>query len=46
MDEEAVLVGGANHSHATADLTDAIARGDYPEWTFCVQTMDPDHEDK
>lgn len=39
LDEEAVAVGGANHSHATKDLYDAIAAGDYPEWTLYLQTM-------
>jgi catalase len=30
--------------HATKDLYDAIERGDYPEWEFCVQIMpDGDH---
>ncbi|GIL51758.1 hypothetical protein Vafri_7681 [Volvox africanus] len=46
LDDEAVLVGGANHSHATKDLYDAIAAGDYPEWTLLIQTMDPADEDK
>jgi catalase len=30
-----------NHHHATADLYDAIARGDYPKWTLFVQIMSP-----
>mmetsp|Transcript_3164 Transcript_3164/g.6927 ORF Transcript_3164/g.6927 Transcript_3164/m.6927 type:complete len:493 (+) Transcript_3164:169-1647(+) len=46
LDDEAVVVGGTNHSHATKDLYDAIAAGDYPEWTLLVQTMDPVDEDK
>eukprot|EP00898_Chlorokybus_atmophyticus_P001389 jgi/Chlat1/2250/Chrsp17S02564 len=46
LDDEAVLIGGANHSHATKDLYDAIARGDYPEWKLCIQTMDPADEMK
>lgn len=46
LDDEAVIVGGKNHSHATKDLYDAIAAGDYPEWTLCIQTMDPADEDK
>ncbi len=30
--------------HATKDLHDAIERGDYPEWEFCVQVMsDEEH---
>ena len=40
LEDEAVLIGGANHSHATQDLTEAIAAGDYPEWTLFVQTLD------
>ena len=34
-------VGGSNHSHATQDLYDNIAQGNYPEWTLYIQTMDP-----
>jgi hypothetical protein len=32
-----VIVGGSNHSHATQDLYDAIAAGDYPEWKLYIQ---------
>lgn len=39
-------MGGSNHSHATADLQEAIAVGDYPEWTLCIQTMEIADEDK
>lgn len=46
MDDEAVIVGGTNHSHATKDLYDSIAAGNYPEWKFYIQTMDPEDEDK
>mmetsp|Transcript_15125 Transcript_15125/g.37688 ORF Transcript_15125/g.37688 Transcript_15125/m.37688 type:complete len:493 (-) Transcript_15125:784-2262(-) len=46
MDDEAVVVGGTNHSHATKDLYEAIAGGEYPEWTLYIQTMDPKDEDK
>jgi len=46
MDDEAVVVGGRNHSHATQDLYDAIARGEYPEWQLFLQTMSPADEDK
>lgn len=45
MDDEAAAVGGANHSHATQDLFEAIEAGDFPEWTLHIQTMDPAHED-
>nr|GMD00771.1 catalase isozyme 1 [Ipomoea batatas] len=38
-------VGGANHSHATQDLYDSIAAGNYPEWKLFIQTIDPDIED-
>ena len=31
MDDEATLVGGKNHSHATQDLYDSIAAGNFPE---------------
>ena len=44
LDDEAAVVGGKNHSHATQDLYDAIARGEFPEWRLCVQTMDPAEE--
>lgn len=46
LDDEAVQVGGSNHSHATQDLYDHIATGDYPEWTLFIQTMNPADEDK
>ena len=46
MDDEAIRVGGSNHSHATQDLYDSIAAGNYPEWKLYVQIMDPDDEDK
>lgn len=46
LDDEAVQVGGSNHSHATQDLYDHIAAGDYPEWQLLIQTMDPADEDK
>ncbi|KFM23952.1 Catalase isozyme 2 [Auxenochlorella protothecoides] len=44
--EEIAEVQGANHQHATADLWDAVASGDYPEWGLFIQTMDPADEDK
>lgn len=46
LGDEAVQVGGSNHSHATQDLYDNIADGKYPEWTLYIQTMDPSEEDK
>jgi len=44
--EEIARQQGDNHTHATADLYNAIAAGNYPEWTLCIQTMDPADEDK
>jgi len=37
LEDEAIRVGGSNHSHATQDLQDSIAAGDYPEWKLCIQ---------
>lgn len=37
---------GTNHSHATKDLYDSIAAGNYPEWKLFIQTIDPDYEDR
>lgn len=46
LEDEATQVGGSNHSHATADLYDAISAGDYPEWKLMIQTMEVQDEDK
>ncbi|KAI4977347.1 hypothetical protein ZWY2020_057259 [Hordeum vulgare] len=46
LDDEAVTVGGTCHTHATKDLTDSIAAGNYPEWKLFIQTIDADHEDR
>nr|Q9AXH0.1 RecName: Full=Catalase [Avicennia marina]AAK06839.1 catalase [Avicennia marina]AAP13538.1 catalase [Avicennia marina] len=46
MEDEAVRIGGTNHSHATQDLYDSIAAGNYPEWKLYFQIMDPDQEDR
>ena len=41
---EAEEIQGKNFNHATQDLFEAIARGDYPEWELLVQIMsDDDH---
>ncbi|BBN10895.1 catalase [Marchantia polymorpha subsp. ruderalis] len=45
LEEEAVIVGGTNHSHMTQDLFDTIAAGNYPEWGLFIQTMEPCMED-
>ncbi len=37
--QEAEAIQAKNTSHATQDLYEAIARGDYPEWELCVQIM-------
>ncbi|KAG1673753.1 hypothetical protein FOA52_002322 [Chlamydomonas sp. UWO 241] len=46
LDDEAVIVGGTNHSHATKDLYDSVAAGNYPEWTLMIQVMNPADADK
>ncbi|KAJ9146875.1 hypothetical protein P3X46_029091 [Hevea brasiliensis] len=46
LEDEAIRVGGSNHSHATQDLYDSIAAGNYPEWKLFIQTIDPADEDK
>lgn len=46
LEEEAIQVGGSNHSHATQDLYDSIAAGNYPEWKLLIQTLDPADEHK
>jgi len=37
--EEAIEVKGKDPDHATRDLFDAIAGGDYPKWRVCIQVM-------
>ena len=32
--QEALHLSGADPDHATRDLFEAIARGDYPSWTW------------
>ncbi|MDB5316458.1 MAG: katE [Rhodospirillales bacterium] len=36
---QAAEIQAKDTSHATKDLYDAIERGDFPEWEFCVQIM-------
>ena len=45
-DDEAQSTGEfqMRHSHATHDLFNAIADGDYPEYDFYIQTLDPADE--
>jgi catalase len=45
LDDEAVTVGDTCHTHATKDLTESIAAGNYLEWKHFIQTIDADHED-
>ncbi|KZF22416.1 catalase [Xylona heveae TC161] len=40
--DEANRLAGENPYHHTADLHDAIARGDYPSWTMYIQVMKPE----
>jgi catalase len=37
--KQAAEIQAQDVGHATRDLYDAIERGDYPEWEFCVQIM-------
>lgn len=39
---QAEEVQAKNFNHSTQDLYEAIERGDYPEWEFCVQIMSDD----
>jgi catalase len=39
---EANAIQSTDFNHATADLYDAIERGDYPEWELLVQIMSDD----
>ncbi len=41
---EAEELEGRDFQHATRDLYDAIAKGEYPEWELCVQLLDPEKE--
>lgn len=44
--KEAAEIQAQNTSHATQDLYEAIERGDYPEWEFCVQIMSDDYHEE
>ena len=37
--QEATRLAGENPNHATADLYNAIAKGEFPAWRVCVQIM-------
>lgn len=40
--KEAEVMSGSNPDHATQDLFDSIAKGDFPEWDVYVQIMTPE----
>jgi len=40
--EEATRLAGLDPDHATRDLFEAIARGDFPSWTLEMQIMTPE----
>src|SRR3712207_4949029 len=40
--QQAAEIQAHDVGHATRDLYDAIERGDFPEWEFCVQIMSDD----
>lgn len=40
--DEAVKISGADPDHHRRDLWEAIARGDFPEWSFGIQAFDED----
>jgi len=40
--EEATRIKGKDPDHATRDLCQAIAKGEYPSWTVYVQIMTPE----
>lgn len=44
--QQAAEIQARDTGHATRDLYDAIERGDYPEWEFCVQLMSDDPHDE
>ena len=43
---EAAEIQAKDVGHATQDLYEAIERGDYPEWEFCVQLMTDEPHDE
>jgi catalase len=44
--DEAVKISGADPDFHRRDLFDAIARGDFPEWEFCIQAFDQETADE
>jgi catalase len=43
---QAAEIQAKDVGHATRDLYEAIERGEYPEWEFCVQLMSDDPHDE
>ncbi|TVQ62425.1 MAG: catalase [Phycisphaerales bacterium] len=39
MDDEAAALVGADRESHQRDLFEAIEKGDYPQWRFCIQVM-------
>ncbi len=44
--EEATKLAGMDPDHATRDLSEHIAKGDFPSWTVCAQIMLPEDVEK
>ena len=38
--DEAVKINGADPDFHRRDLFEAIEKGDFPEWEFCIQSFD------
>jgi catalase len=43
--DEAVKINGADPDFHRRDLFEAIGRGDFPEWEFCIQAFDQETAD-
>jgi catalase len=43
--DEAVKINGADPDFHRRDLFEAIAKGDFPEWEFCIQAFDQETAD-
>jgi catalase len=43
--DEAVKINGADPDFHRRDLFEAIEKGDFPEWEFCIQSFDQDAAD-
>ncbi len=45
-EEESAKLKGEDPDHATHDLFEAIAQGDYPKWRMCIQVMTEEQASK